>query len=728
MFKNFAVPKFFKRRGQVLVFYALMIPLLFLFAGVGIDLGWYYLNVSRLQNAADAAAVAGAKEFVDDENVNGFKLVKDYSLISNRSFDENREYSGITDEEKNTIAAANATAENYAIKNLGFKEGDTIISNWSKSKKASDKKVEMTTALYDFGSNFYYVVTLKEAIEHFFMPGWFNNMDAPVMAVVKFAQVDLTDAKNENVIVGNWEVQNKYREQAIQTGKDTIYIYVKDENDKLSEEPVAVFKKGSSAATGAEYTYSYDSTTKKYTVYKNGEELTNPLISYNYKNWQAYIDRFEYELYTGAWNHFQDFRNTINDETRKTIGKTVRIETIDIFDDVKPGPEKNIAGYPIPISYGAESSVAATAAAINNNPKSSAYNPETVAVKTYNPKVSDSDKKAAGPVGLPYTWDRLDSINVDFKPDVSFKKETEYYTDKKDWDLKYGYVNGMSFAYNSFSGTKYTVNNGNLRIHSSINFCAPYKERPTASETPDILWGRIESEPMLFKPDERNGLNSVRGDVLGLSSVRQIIINITKSNTDKDSGGNYIYRPVVMFYDGPERYNTSDPTRASLPVIINLARPFRGVFYFPNSPVVVVGDNKENFQGFIFAKSYLRLKTTKDFEDELAKDSKKYTRTGNDFTTTEEFDNPYYVAETDTVKYSSGYYGAEPEKIKWTYYKIKENGIEMYVDNYGNVQYMDYLDAPKNYGKYDNFGRTDFTTHGYKVLKESAENMLLSGN
>ena len=51
--------KIFKRRGQALVLYALLIPLLFLFVGMGIDLGWYFINVSRLQNAADAAALAG---------------------------------------------------------------------------------------------------------------------------------------------------------------------------------------------------------------------------------------------------------------------------------------------------------------------------------------------------------------------------------------------------------------------------------------------------------------------------------------------------------------------------------------------------------------------------------------------------------------------------------------------------------------------------------------------
>ena len=46
------------KKGQVAVFYALLIPILLLMGGVGLDLGWYYLNVSRLQNAADASALA----------------------------------------------------------------------------------------------------------------------------------------------------------------------------------------------------------------------------------------------------------------------------------------------------------------------------------------------------------------------------------------------------------------------------------------------------------------------------------------------------------------------------------------------------------------------------------------------------------------------------------------------------------------------------------------------
>ncbi|MBQ3434279.1 MAG: Tad domain-containing protein, partial [Selenomonadaceae bacterium] len=51
-------------RGQVAVFYALLIPIILFMGGVGLDLGWYYLNVSRLQNAADAACLAGVQKFL----------------------------------------------------------------------------------------------------------------------------------------------------------------------------------------------------------------------------------------------------------------------------------------------------------------------------------------------------------------------------------------------------------------------------------------------------------------------------------------------------------------------------------------------------------------------------------------------------------------------------------------------------------------------------------------
>ncbi|MBQ1460653.1 MAG: Tad domain-containing protein, partial [Selenomonas sp.] len=49
-------------KGTVLVFVALMLPFLVFFAGMGIDVGRAYLYKSHMQNAADAAALAGVEK------------------------------------------------------------------------------------------------------------------------------------------------------------------------------------------------------------------------------------------------------------------------------------------------------------------------------------------------------------------------------------------------------------------------------------------------------------------------------------------------------------------------------------------------------------------------------------------------------------------------------------------------------------------------------------------
>ena len=67
-------------KGTVIVFFALMLPFLILFAGMAIDIGRSYLHKSYMQNAADMAALAGVETVskkkaslitVTDDNGNG---------------------------------------------------------------------------------------------------------------------------------------------------------------------------------------------------------------------------------------------------------------------------------------------------------------------------------------------------------------------------------------------------------------------------------------------------------------------------------------------------------------------------------------------------------------------------------------------------------------------------------------------------------------------------------
>lgn len=51
------------QRGAIIVFTAFLLPLLMACTGLAFDLGNLYIHKSRLQNAADAAALAGAREY-----------------------------------------------------------------------------------------------------------------------------------------------------------------------------------------------------------------------------------------------------------------------------------------------------------------------------------------------------------------------------------------------------------------------------------------------------------------------------------------------------------------------------------------------------------------------------------------------------------------------------------------------------------------------------------------
>ncbi len=47
--------------GQVLLLFALLLPLLILFIGFGIDFGFAYFTKAEISKAADAAALAGMR-------------------------------------------------------------------------------------------------------------------------------------------------------------------------------------------------------------------------------------------------------------------------------------------------------------------------------------------------------------------------------------------------------------------------------------------------------------------------------------------------------------------------------------------------------------------------------------------------------------------------------------------------------------------------------------------
>lgn len=72
---------FKNQKGVFLVFTAILLPIIFACAGLAMDLGNAFAHKSKLQNAADAAALAGAKTFaVNNETIDKHPIADDMAV------------------------------------------------------------------------------------------------------------------------------------------------------------------------------------------------------------------------------------------------------------------------------------------------------------------------------------------------------------------------------------------------------------------------------------------------------------------------------------------------------------------------------------------------------------------------------------------------------------------------------------------------------------------------
>lgn len=217
-----------QQSGQTLIFFALLVPLLILFAGFGMDLGWYYLNVSRLQNAADAAVLAGAKGLLEELKKNNSKYKSYKVTLVYQHPDDNNLYTvssltkNSTESDTEITTDIKSTADNIAIqyvrKNLSSgnvssfspsffsvaeaadtDESYSLEDSWARRNKYNEVKMK-SPKIYKDGDDFYYVVHLQEDVQHFFLPGGFDPMDAPVVAVAKISKTTSSSGGTPKVV------------------------------------------------------------------------------------------------------------------------------------------------------------------------------------------------------------------------------------------------------------------------------------------------------------------------------------------------------------------------------------------------------------------------------------------------------------------------------------------------------------------------------------------------
>ena len=146
-----------EQRGAVIILFAAMIPFLMCFMGLVIDLGNMYAHYSKLQNAADAAAIAGGNAYAESSGDPG---------------------------------VANEIAQHY------------VDINDSKASFKSTPKIQ------EKDSKFYYVVVLKERVPLYFLRYFPQIGSDTEISAAACAQISLTRRAPGNNSNGGFDLFN----------------------------------------------------------------------------------------------------------------------------------------------------------------------------------------------------------------------------------------------------------------------------------------------------------------------------------------------------------------------------------------------------------------------------------------------------------------------------------------------------------------------------------------
>ncbi|MBR2774790.1 MAG: Tad domain-containing protein [Selenomonadaceae bacterium] len=622
-----------KRRGQVAVFYALMIPIFLLVGGVGLDLGWYYLNVSRLQNAADASVIVGARKLISSggdtfenykapllvyqypadrpdtttDTTEGDKAAADYTLKNLSSDTKWNKISApiIVGRAPQTFLPVAEAADNEepgeSDSSATTKAKYTMKDNYS---RGGDSTITMTPSLYKEGDNYFYVIHLTEDIHHFFI-GFLDDMNAGVVAVARLskdhvtpeqpviprdpgvgAEGELPEGSNilneiyklEDVTaIRNWEWQDWYKSESV------------------------TYNKG----LPKEYDYLEGQTVHPKADYK---AMTNGK-----------------DIYSGNWQQIQDSDKKVH----YNQGDHYRTETA----TVKPDSNEN----------------------------------------------------------------KRDSINFDFNPDLEAKfLSTGQFTEDWDIGYPTPEGKALYKLQNKRSNSQMQQDEDTfkLRIHSTFNFETPYKVRSkTAANNPeDALYGRIESEPIIPLPFIKNQstIHSV------YSTVRQIILNINQSNMAENERPLVLYYSGPEQINPKDLDENGKHKRDSQPVILNLNADARVILFAPNSPVVVNG-NGHKMQGFVIAKEFVQLTTASDYVNNGGRYFDKNDSTKEYFFKADEHGNNMFIDEYGNVqtKPLTTYDVRDPDYIDLL--KNDTDRSEDYVTSFRDSAYYTQLRDDPNY-------------------------------
>ncbi|MBQ6759790.1 MAG: Tad domain-containing protein [Selenomonadaceae bacterium] len=579
-------------RGQVAVFYALLVPIFLFLGGVGLDLGWYYLNVSLIQNAADAAVIVGDNKLIEthtrsSENykaklVDKFPADKPDTTISTTAGDDVvKDYAKKNLEDNSTAyAPPNLFSVAQAADNDPIKDGYT----------RGDNTVDMTTELYRDGEDYFYVVGLSEDIHHFFI-GFLPDMNAGVVSVALISKnIDDSGGGGDNIGSDDIEITFKPRGGTFNDGSSADVTKTYKNPATLTEEDdpqLITTDKGKPTRSDGNFvgwSYTNPDNVDKYTkidIYYEGDTLTE-------ERWNKIKENggVLYAVYDPIDKVIPHNNKTLWEQMQYLIAKNVYHYYYGASEK-KYGKEPIIKRFNNVKVYYDDIS---TQVWIKTNRRTDPYNSEkreyghweTVIGKNrqYYAEVQDFDP----------------NMKDDHNNEIS--KQTHYFIDFWQADNNLNFQDKDSRNQSVSASTERNIIGEDRygtpcpRIHALFNVNGTYAVR-SGYNNDDPLYFRIEAEP--YKSET--------------TPIRQIVINI---NVDNTANG---LRPLFFYYDGPDARATKNVEPGILrpdmaqPVILNLNADFKGVLWMPDIPVVING-NGHKFEGFIIAKEYRYLDTT----------------------------------------------------------------------------------------------------------------------
>lgn len=217
------------QRGAVIVLFALLLPVLFGFMGLGIDVGLAYVEKGKVQDIADSAALAGAAHLADEgDRLDAIEAaVKEYVEANGITLGKNGMLLKATNEswdEKETLAVGQDALVAYGVVSVTNSEGEAV----DRVRVRVNKRVPtfFVNVLGDFSDGF--TVVAKAAAEG--EGKEVVNVQGPSLIslgdvlYIYTTQVRGRDGKNGDGLEGDIYVDGDVLAEAAKGGKD-LHMY-----------------------------------------------------------------------------------------------------------------------------------------------------------------------------------------------------------------------------------------------------------------------------------------------------------------------------------------------------------------------------------------------------------------------------------------------------------------------------------------------------------------------